>query len=164
MYGAVMQQDECKVSSNKQAAKIVNIVSVKLVREASLLYKEPKIASPDSAYELLKGVLGQADREYFVVACLDTKNQPTSINICHIGSLNSSLVHPREVYKTAVLSNAASVIVAHNHPSQNPEPSHEDIEVTKRLMKAGSVLGIELLDHLIICEDKYVSLKEKGYM
>ncbi|KZD32808.1 DNA repair protein RadC [Bacillus cereus] len=164
MYGTVIQKNECKVPNKKQAAKRVNIVSVKLVREASLLYKERKITSPDSAYELLKGILGEVDREYFVVACLDTKNQPTSINICHIGSLNSSLVHPREVYKTAVLSNAASIIVAHNHPSQNPDPSHEDLEVTKRLMKAGSVLGIELLDHLIICEDRYISLKEKGYM
>ncbi|MBG9545519.1 DNA repair protein RadC [Cytobacillus firmus] len=146
-----------------QPAKRINIVSLKLVRESSILYKKRRISSPEDAYKLLKEFLVESDRERFVVVCLDTKNQPTAINICHVGSLNASIVHPREVMKAAILSNAASVIVGHNHPSQDPTPSTEDIEVTKRLVEAGKIIGIEVIDHLVVCEEKYVSLKEKGY-
>ncbi|MGG3162882.1 DNA repair protein RadC [Geobacillus stearothermophilus] len=148
--------------SAKQPAKRVNIVSLKLVRESSVLYKERQIKSPEDAYKLLKPFLAEADREKFAVVCLDTKSQPTAINICHVGSLNSSIVHPREVFKSAILSNSASIIVAHNHPSSDPTPSREDIEVTKRLVEAGRIVGIDVLDHLIVCEEKFVSLKEKG--
>lgn len=101
---------------NKQA-KRVNIVSLKMVRESSILYKERSVRSPEDAYKLVKEFLADADREVFVVACLDTKNQPTAINICHVGSLNSSIAHPREVMKAAILSNSSSILVAHNHPS-----------------------------------------------
>ena len=81
-----------------------------------------------------------------------------------IGSLNASIVHPREVFKEALRRSAASIICIHNHPSGDPSPSREDIEVTKRLNECGKILGIELLDHLIIGENKFVSLKEKGYL
>lgn len=150
--------------SAKQPAKRVNIVSLKLVRESSVLYRERQIKSPEDAYKLLKPFLVEADREKFVVVCLDTKNQPTAINVCHVGSLNASIVHPREVMKAAILSNSASIIVAHNHPSGHCEPSREDIEVTKRLVEAGRIVGIDVLDHLIVCPDRYLSLKEKGYI
>ncbi|WP_419959491.1 JAB domain-containing protein [Psychrobacillus sp. BM2] len=145
------------------AAKRVNIVQVKLVREKTLLYKDRKIRSPRDAYELIRDFLGDVDREHFIVLCLDTKNQPTCIQVVHIGSLNASIVHPREVLKPALLSNAASVIVAHNHPSNVSDPSPEDIDVTKRLVQAGEIIGIELLDHLIVCTDTFRSLKESGY-
>ncbi|WP_286230285.1 RadC family protein [Neobacillus mesonae] len=148
---------------SKSAAKRVNIVSLKVVKETSFLYPERNVKSPEDAYKLLKQFLVEADREYFLVVCLDTKNQPTAINVCHMGSLNASIVHPREVLKPAILSNSASIIVAHNHPSNDPTPSKEDIEVTKRLVEAGKIIGIEVLDHLIVCADKFVSLKEKGY-
>lgn len=144
-------------------AKRVNIVQVKLVREKTLLYKDRKIRSPRCAYELIRDFLGDVDREHFVVLCLDTKNQPTCIQVVHIGSLNASIVHPREVLKPALLSNAASVIVAHNHPSNVSDPSPEDIEVTKRLVHAGEIIGIDVLDHLIICTDTFRSLKESNY-
>lgn len=147
-----------------QPAKRVNIVRLKMVKEGSILYKERRIKSPEDASVLLKQFLGEVDREYFIVLCLDTKNQPTAINVCHIGSLNASIVHPREVLKPAIISNAASIIVAHNHPSNDPTPSSEDIEVTKRLAEAGKVIGVELLDHVIVCSDSFVSLKEKGYI
>ena len=88
------------------------------------------------------------DREYFVVVCLDTKNQPTAINICHIGSLNASIVHPRECFKPAILSNAASILVGHNHPSGKSAEIREDVEVTKRLVEAGKIIGIDVLDHI----------------
>ncbi|RUS50031.1 DNA repair protein RadC, partial [Kurthia sp. 3B1D] len=104
------------------------------------------------------------DREIFLVACLSTKNQIQSLHRCHIGSLNASIVTPREVFKTAFLQNAASIIVGHNHPSGNCTPSPEDIDVTERLKEAGELLGVELLDHLIVCENNFLSLKEKGYM
>lgn len=148
----------------KQPAKRVNIIQLKMVKEGSLLYKERRIKSPEDANVLLKQFLGEVDREYFIVLCLDTKNQPTAINVCHIGSLNASIVHPREVLKPAIISNAASIIVAHNHPSNDPTPSREDIEVTKRLAEAGKIIGVELLDHVIVCSDSFVSLKEKGYI
>lgn len=147
-----------------QPAKRVDIVKLKMVKESSLLYKERRVKSPEDASLLFKQFLDGADREFFIVLCLDMKNQPTAINVCHIGSLNSSIVHPREVLKPAIISNAASIIVAHNHPSNDPTPSREDLEVTKRLIEAGKVVGIEVLDHLIICEESFISLKEKGHM
>lgn len=145
-------------------AKRVDIVSVKMVKEQSMLYKKRVVSSPHDAYELIKQFLGDVDREYFVVVCLDTKNQPTAINICHIGSLAASIVHPREVLKPAILSNAAGFIVGHNHPSGNPDPSQEDIQVTKKLVEAGKVIGIELMDHIILGDEGFVSLKEQEYM
>lgn len=148
----------------EKSAKRINIVSLKLVKESSLLYKGRTVRSPEDGYELLNSFLADKDREHFIVVSLDTKNQPVSINICHIGSLNASIVHPREVMKSAILSNAASIIVGHNHPSGMPEPSKEDIEVTKRLAEAGKIIGIDVLDHIIVGDKSYVSLKEKGYI
>lgn len=145
-------------------AKRVSIVSLKLVKESSLLYKERSIRSPEDGYKLMRHFLGDLDREAFIVIALDTKNQPTSINICHVGSLNSSIVHPREVMKSAILSNAASILVGHNHPSGQPEPSREDIAVTHRLVEAGKVIGIDLIDHIIVGDETFTSLKEKGYV
>lgn len=160
-----LQLQHMKESDTKQVpSKRVNIVSLKLVKEKSLLYKDRSIRSPEDGYNLLKQFLGDVDREYFIVICLDTKNQPTSINVCHIGSLNASLVHPREVMKPAILSNAASILVGHNHPSGIPNPSQEDINVTHRLNEAGKVIGIELLDHIVMGDDDFVSLKDKGYI
>ncbi|MBS4207126.1 DNA repair protein RadC [Bacillus sp. FJAT-50079] len=147
-----------------QSSKRVNIVSLKLVKESSILYKERSVRSPEDGYQLMKLFLVDKDREYFIVASLDTKNQPVAINVCHIGSLNASLVHPREVMKSAILSNAASIIVGHNHPSGLPEPSREDIDVTKRLVEVGKIIGIEVIDHIIVGDDSFTSLKEKGYI
>jgi DNA repair protein RadC len=149
---------------SNQPAKRVDIVSLKIVRESSMLYQRRTVRSPQDAYDLVKEFVADADREHFLVVCLDTKNRPTSINVCHVGSLNASLAHPREVMKTAVLSNAASVLIFYNHPSGDTNPSPEDIEVTIRLVRAGEILGIEVIDHLIISDGEFVSLKEKGYM
>lgn len=145
-------------------AKRVDIVSVRMVKECSLLYKNRVIRSPEDGYNLLHQFLGDADRENFLVIAVDTKNQPVNISICHTGSLNASIVHPREVMKTAILSNAASILVGHNHPSGDPTPSNEDIQVTKRLVEAGKLMGIDILDHIVMGDDSFVSLKEKGYM
>ena len=147
-----------------QPSKRVDIVSVKLVKESSVLYKNRRIRSSQDCYKLFKEFLGEVDREYFVVMCLDIKNQPTNISVAHIGSLNASIVHPREILKTAILSNAASIICGHPHPSGDPTPSQEDIEVTKRLVEVGEIMWIELLDHIILGDETFISLKDKGYM
>ncbi|WP_373484470.1 RadC family protein [Acetobacterium sp.] len=144
-------------------AKRVNIVSLKMVKEGSILYDVRKLSSPSDAAGLGRKFLDEADREQVIVCCLDNKNQPVSVNIVSMGTVNSSLVHPREVFKTAVLSNAASIILFHNHPSGDPEPSQEDITITERIKEAGKILGIELLDHIIIgSENRFVSFKEKN--
>lgn len=143
--------------------KRINIVSVKLVKESSMLYKQRRIRSPQDSYELFQEYLGEVDREHFVVMCLDTKNQPTNISTVHIGSLNASIVHLREVMKTAILSNAAFIICCHPHPSGDPTPSREDIEVTERLAEVGKIVGIELLDRIVMGDGSFISLKEKGY-
>jgi len=123
----------CENRNEKVPAKRVNIVSIKMVREGSILYDVSKIGTPSDAAELGIIFLEECDREELIVCCLDTKNQPLSVNVASIGSLNNSIVHPREIFKVAVLSNAASIIVYHNHPSGDVTPSSEDINVTKRL-------------------------------
>ncbi len=144
-------------------AKRVDIVRLKVVKEASIQYSNRKIASPSDAVKLVSEFLLDSDREIMLVVCLDIKCQPTSISICSIGSLNASIVHPREVFKTAILCNSASILIAHCHPSGDSTPSTEDISITKRILEAGRILGIELTDHIIIgSPERFVSLKEKG--
>lgn len=104
------------------------------------------------------------DREQFIIACLNTKNEPTNILVVSVGTLNKAIVHPREVFKTAILSNAASIMAFHNHPSGDTTLSDQDIQLTHRLIEAGELLGIKLLDHLIIGDGSFTSLKEKGYL
>ncbi|WP_010233423.1 JAB domain-containing protein [Clostridium arbusti] len=143
----------------------IQIVSIKMVKEKELHYQYEDISRPRESVDLIKNIIGDMDREALVVITLDVKNHPTSINICSTGSLNSSIVHPREVFKTAILGNAASILIGHNHPSGNPTPSNEDINITKRLKEAGKILGIEVLDHIIIGSfDNYISFKEKGLL
>jgi DNA repair protein RadC len=146
------------------SAKRVNIVSLKLVKESSLLYQKRSIRSPQEGYEFIKAFLEDKDREYFIVVSLDTKNQPTNINITSIGTLNSALIHPREIYKAAIVGNACSIMCFHNHPSGVATESREDVDVTKRLVESGRILGIDVIDHIIIGDGSYTSLKEKGYI
>ena len=149
------------MDKNKTHAKRVDIVSLKLVKESSVLYETRKISNPYDSYRLAKNFLADSDREKFVVVCLDTKNQPVSIEVVSIGTVNSSMVHPREVFKAAVLSNASKIICFHNHPSGSTNFSKEDEVITERLQKCGEILGIELVDHIIVGDDdKYFSFKE----
>ena len=145
-------------------AKRINIVSIKMVKESSFLYQTRTISSPKNAYEMIKEQLEGLDREQFIIVCLNTKNEPTNISVVSVGSLNKAIVHPREVFKTAILSNAASIMAFHNHPSGETTPSQQDIQLTNRLYEAGELLGIKLLDHLIIGDNSFTSLKEKGYL
>ena len=145
-------------------AKRINIVSIKMVKESSFLYQTRTISSPNDAYEMIREQLKDLDREQFIIACLNTKNEPTNISVVAVGTLNKAIVHPREVFKTAILSNAASIMAFHNHPSGETTPSQQDIQLTNRLYEAGELLGIKLLDHLIIGDGTFTSLKEKGYL
>lgn len=117
--------------------------------------------SPGDVYQFLKD-LENSDRERFVTISLDAKNAVTGVDEVSIGDLLSSIVHPREVFKSVILRNPAGVILVHNHPSGNSEPSKEDIALTKRLAKAGNILDIRILDHIIIGFEKYTSLKQEG--
>jgi len=122
------------------------------------------IRSPEDAASYMMAEMTSLTQEHFVVLYLNVKNEVLHKKTIFIGSLNSSIVHPREVYKEAVKHSAASIICLHNHPSGTVTPSPEDIDVTKRLAEAGSVTGVELLDHVIIGDHNFLSLKEKGYM
>lgn len=142
----------------------INIVAVQLVKEKTANYEingNASMTSPEAIAEVLQNFFETADREHFIAVCLNSKNRILCINTVSIGSLNASVVHPREVFKAAILSNAAAIIVAHNHPSGDPTPSKEDRSITGTLASAGKILGIPVLDHIII-GDNYYSFKEHG--
>ncbi len=122
----------------------------------------PVVNSPEDIVHLVMEEMRNLDREHFRVVTLTTKNHILGISSISVGSLNSSLVHPRECFKEAIRRNANAIILLHNHPSGDPTPSREDIEVTKRLVEGGHLLGIEVLDHIIIGDKRYISLKERG--
>lgn len=122
------------------------------------------IKSPEDCANFMMDEMRFLEQEHFICLYLNTKNQIIARETIFKGSLNASIVHPREVFKEAFRRSASSIICLHNHPSGDPTPSREDIEVTKRLVECGKIIGIELLDHIIIGEHKYVSLKEKGYV
>ncbi|WP_212943586.1 RadC family protein [Heyndrickxia oleronia] len=148
-------------------AKAVQILATIEIgrRIGNLTYNDRYIIrSPEDAANYVMNDLRFLSQEHFVCIYLSTKNQVIHQQTIFIGSLNASIVHPREVFKEAFRRSAASIICIHNHPSGDPGPSREDIEVTKRLVECGKIIGIEILDHLIIGDKKFVSLKEKGYL
>lgn len=148
-------------------AKIMTKYRLELVKEESHKYEvETRISCPKDIYEVLTKVcrIQCNAEEVFILITLNTKNIVTGYFEVHRGTINTSLVHPREVFKRALLNNASNIMVAHNHPSGDPNPSKEDLQITERLKEAGNLLGINLLDHIIVGEDKYISLKEKGVL
>lgn len=122
-------------------------------------YKSKELSDPKKVYRLIKGKLKDYTREHFYIIALNSRN--FSIAEASIGTLNASLVHPREAFAEAIKNKAASVIFAHNHPSGDPKPSEDDLEITKRLVMAGKILEIEVVDHVIVSETSYFSFKEK---
>lgn len=128
-------------------------------RQGILKYR---INSPNSIASIYMEEMRYLKQEYFKIVLLDTKNQIICDEDVTKGSINSSIVHPREVFKYAIKKSATNIIMLHNHPSGDPSPSKEDIQVTKRLTEAGELMGISILDHIIIGDGSYVSLKEKG--
>ncbi len=122
----------------------------------------PVVKTPDDVAGVVRGRLKDKKKEYFLALLLDTRNQLIRVAEISVGSLDSSIVHPREVFKEAISASAASVIFAHNHPSGDTEASEDDIKLTKRLAEAGEIMGIYVLDHIIIADKKYLSLKREG--
>jgi DNA repair protein RadC len=122
----------------------------------------PVINSPEDVADLVMEEMRDLDREHFRIMLLSTRNNVLAICPVSVGSLNSSIVHPRECFKEAIRRNANTIILLHNHPSGDPAPSKEDLDITRRLAEGGKILGIDVLDHVIIGDKKYVSLKEQG--
>ena len=142
--------------------KDFDLVGVRLVPERKL-YSEKEIVCSSDAVALLSKELGEHDREVFCVLHLSPKGLPLSASITSMGELTSTLVHPREVFKSAVLSSAAGIMLLHNHPSGNLTPSEEDIKTTERIAVCGRVLGIPVVDHIICAEHGYISMRSYGY-
>jgi DNA repair protein RadC len=142
----------------------IPVVKVMMVKDSSQASTVRQVKCPEDAASLAQAFLAGVDREHFIVLLLDTKNKVTGINTVSIGSLNSSIVHPREVFKPAIIANAAGIILAHNHPSGDPTPSREDIEVTRQLIEAGKLLQIPVLDHVVLGDDCHCSLKQRALM
>jgi DNA repair protein RadC len=134
------------------------------VRDEVTVYLSPRqrYTSPEQIFETFK-FLQNETKEYFLAIHLDGKNRAVAIDQVSIGSLNQSIVHPREVFKSCLLSSAASIILVHNHPTGSTDPSREDIEITKRLKEAGELIGIKILDHIIIGES-YLSFTGQGLL
>lgn len=165
LKGATLEEiTEIKGIGQAKAIQILAAVEIGR-RIANLNYNERYvIRSPEDGANYVMNDMRFLSQEHFVCLYLNTKNQVLHKQTIFIGSLNASIVHPREVFREALKRSAASIICLHNHPSGDPAPSREDIEVTKRLVECGKMIGIEILDHLIIGENKFVSLKEKGYL
>ena len=133
----------------------------KRVESSSNEDKRTIVKSPEDAIKSVKSQLKGKKKEHFMVLALDTRNHLIGTQTISIGSLDSSIVHPREVFKEAISSSAASVIFVHNHPSGDPAPSDDDIKLTKRLVEVGEIMGIEVLDHIIVCDKDHLSMKGK---
>ena len=123
---------------------------------------QPLVKTPNDVVSIVRSRLRDKKKEYFLALLLDTRSQLIKVSEISIGSLDTSIVHPREVFKEAISASAASVIFSHNHPSGDPEASEDDTELTKRLVKAGEIMGIDVLDHIIIGGKNYLSLKREG--
>jgi len=126
--------------------------------------KDFDIKDPRSVVKAIRASIKDKTKEHFKLILLNARNKILGISTISIGSLNASIVHPREVFKDAIMHNAYSVVLAHNHPSGDPEPSEDDLTITKRFIEAGKILGIEVIDHIIITKTGFFSFKEKGLL
>lgn len=154
------QSRQTKLPENK-----LDVVSVRLVKDAPLMSEVP-IKEPIDAVKLIGNELCQLDRECLAIICMKSNGVPICCSFCSLGCLNQSVVHPREIFKTAILANAANMILVHNHPSFNLKPSKEDTQLTDRLVQLGGLIGIPLVDHIIVGGDnhEYFSFKEKDIL
>lgn len=142
--------------------KKINIISLKVCKEKSVEYSFERIIKPKDILKLIKTAVGDTDREYFMVINLNNQNLPNSIEITSIGSLTETMVSPREVFKSAIVSNSAKIILCHTHPSGSTSPSDADIKITNALVQIGKFLDIPVIDHLIVGGESVYSLMENG--
>lgn len=153
---------ELKNTFGLGAAKACEIIACFELGRRLLQNKQSAlILSPQDIFSELKDIRNHK-KEHFIVFYLDSRSQEIKREIISVGTLNANLVHPREVFESAIKNSAAQIIVAHNHPSGDIEPSEEDLIITKRLVKAGKILGIDIIDHIIVAKNGYISMKEKG--
>jgi len=147
------------------SSKNISIVKLQVIKEGTLNYGIDHVTCSRELAEIGRKFIGDADREIFVLVCLDNKNRISALHIVSIGCLTSSPVHPREVFKVAILSNAASIAFVHNHPSGDPTPSREDIALTMQLIECARLFGIRTLDHVILGDgESYVSFSDQAMM
>ena len=142
----------------------IPLVHLQMVRDKEISYGKQSLNTPEKAAAFIRQLLQNADREYLVVRCVDMKCHPLLIEIAGIGTVNQCRTTPRELFKSAILSNAADIILFHNHPSGVAVPSKSDYELTDRLKEAGELLGVPLLDYIIIGEGEIYSFKGAEYL
>jgi DNA repair protein RadC len=155
---AVQGIGEAKATQIKAALELAK----RMEEDDSLQITKTTVKSPDDILHIIKKELKGKKKEYFMVALLDTRNHLIAIRTVSIGSLDTSIVHPREVFLEAISNSAASVIFIHNHPSGNPDPSEEDIKLTRQLIEAGKILDIDVLDHIVVVDNGYFSMKARN--
>ena len=149
----------------KKKENELKVVNIRLVKEPSLYSSDP-IKTPQDVLKVIAKELATYDREVFLILNLKANGQVINMNVCSVGTLNASLVSPREVFKSSILSNAAAFICVHNHPSGSLEPSREDKDITRRLLECGRILDIRMMDHMIVAGEsgELFSFKEEGLM
>jgi len=154
-----LQQIKDIGSSNAFGIKLFQAISERYVKER--ISKKILLASSKAVADYLQKKLGREKKEYFYGLYLNSRNKLIHEEIISLGTLTTNLVHPREVFQPAIKFSAAAIILSHNHPSGDPEPSEDDIKITQQLIKVSKIINIEILDHIIIGKNKYVSLKDK---
>jgi len=168
-FGSLQKLSEASIEelSSIKGIGLAKAAQIKAVFEISRrlssqapTYKSRELTDPEKVYRLIKSKLKDYHREHFYIIALNSRNY--SIAEVSVGSLNASVVHPREVFAEAIKNKAASVVFAHNHPSGDPEPSEDDLVITKKLVESGKILGIEVFDHIIVVKDGFFSFKNKG--
>lgn len=178
LASALLKECNLKQLSQVSLPELMSLQGVKKAKACTLLAcfeiakrvasfsdaPKPKIKTSSDVYALVSPRLCNLKKECFIALYLDTKNQLLREDTVSIGSLSANIVHPREVFKSAILESAAAVILAHNHPSGDATPSGDDIELTKRLLNAGEIIGIKVLDHVVVGDGQFISLKERGLM
>lgn len=145
--------------------QIKAVFEITSVSEEISTYLKPKTryTAPEQIFAAFRFMMNET-KEHFITLHLDGKNRINCLDVVSIGSLNQSIVHPREVFKTALLSSAAALILIHQHPTGDPTPSREDIEITRRLKEAGEIIGVKILDHIIVGDGEYCSFVERGLL
>lgn len=160
-----MKKNTNKSAYRRHIFNQVPIYNTRLVKEGCFRFEErDQVSTPEAIALILQDYFEGKDREEFVVCLLDTANTLIGLSTISVGGLSSSIVEPRQVFKVAALANAASIICAHNHLSGNPEPSGDDIRITRQLAEVGKIMGVPLLDHLILVERGYTSLAVRGQL
>ena len=148
--------------SNAFGLKLFQAMAERYAKEG--MPEKVTLDSAEAVFNYLQKSIGREKKEHFILLCLDSRHNLINISEISVGTINASIVHPREVFQTAIKNLATQVILAHNHPSGDPEPSTQDVAITARLCEASRILGIELLDHVVVTSDKFVSLKDKGLL